>query len=125
MEDYSSSNSLKRKHSSDDENKEYDKQVKIKEDPDRLQIKEEPGKSDEIKNDETQHIISKSVKIKTEIEEKESTSDIDNLRSSVESDSDDENETSIGYELKYYSCLQVSFYAFNSNRSIIKSSHFC
>ena len=123
MEDYSSSNSLKRKHSSDDENKEYDKQVKIKEDPDRLQIKEEPGKSDEIKNDETQHIISKSVKIKTEIEEKESTSDIDNLRSSVESDSDDENETSIGYELKYYSCLQVSFY--NSNRSIIKSSHFC
>ena len=109
MEDYSSSNSLKRKHSSDDENIEYDKQVKIKEDPDRLQIKEEPGKSDEIKNDETQHIISKSVKIKTEIEEKESTSDNDNLRLSVESDSDDENETSLGYELKYYSCLQVSF----------------
>ena len=109
MEDYSSSNSLKRKHSSDDENKEYDKQIKIKEDPDRLQIKEEPGKSDEMKNDETQHISSKSVMIKTEIEEKESTSDIDNRRFSVESDSDDENETPERYELKYYSCLQVSF----------------
>ena len=113
MDDYSSSNSLKRKHSSDDENKEYDKKVKIKEDPDLLQIKEEPGKSDEIKNDDTQHDSSKSVMIKTEIEEKESTSDIDNLRLSVESDSDDENETSERYETKNCSYLQFCFYIYS------------
>merc|ERR1712223_883616 len=109
---------------SDDENKEYDKQVKIKEDPDRLQIKEEPGKSDEIKNDETQHIISKSVKIKTEIEEKESTSDIDNLRLSVESDSDDENETSLGEQKIHPTMSMPSASTISSDpRSIAKTDH--
>ena len=91
---------LKRKHSSDDEiDQTYEKQVKIKEDPDSIQVKEEPGKSCDTKNENSQPNDTKSVTVKKEIEDKPSTDHHERLRMSLESDSDDEQSNAERYKI--------------------------
>ena len=98
MAESSPINTLKRKHSSDDEtDNTYEKQVKVKEDPDQIHV-EDSAKICDTKNENSQQQDTKSVTVKEEVEDKSSTVH-DRLRMSLESDSDDELSNAERYKI--------------------------